>query len=313
MKTLIRSTTAYKLFAADAKKGTCASTTLILFPDAKYLRLFLTECAKAFFWDKGERAELLIEKESYSDCLFFPAVRDGKFTVDDASRIIDESLLRPTEGKKKLFVLDAFSDASPLVQNKLLKVLEEPPEGVYFLLGAAYEHSLLPTVLSRAKKLAVPPFAENEVEDALARTHVGEKGIKEAAAACGGIFSDAETLLADGAEEFALAEKFLSGDGVEAICRGITDKKVKPFFAAVKLILRDLMFMETGEEKFCARRTEGMKKLQVRLPLGAVVASIGFVTDAEREIRFNANPAQAALSLSVRIGKECEKWQKLSL
>ena len=311
MRTLIRSTTAYQLFAADARKGECAHTTLILFPDEKYLRLFLTVCAEAFFWDRGERVRSLIGKESFSDCLFFPA-RDAKFTVDDAAKIIDESLLRPTEGEKKLFVLDAFSNASPLVQNKLLKVLEEPPEGVYFLLGALSEHAVLPTVLSRAKKLAVAPFSEKEVEEALARTHVGEKGIREAAAACGGIFSDAEALLQGGGEDFALAEKFLAGDGVEALCRGLNEKKVKSFFAAVKLILRDLMFMAAGQEKYCARKTPAMQKLCKEIPLGALVSAIGFASETEREIKFNAIPAQAALSLSVRIREETQRWQKLS-
>ena len=311
MKTLIRSTTAYRIFAADARKGSCAHTTLVLFPDEKYLRLFLTECAKAFFADMGARVSDLIGKECFSDCLFFPA-QDEKFTVDDAAKIVDESLLRPTEGEKKLFVLDHFSNASPLVQNKLLKVLEEPPEGVYFLLGAPSEHAVLPTVLSRSKKLAVAPFSEKEVAEALSRTHVGEKGIAEAAAACGGIFSDAEALLLDGGEQFALAERFLAGEGVEALARGITDKNAKQFFAAVRLVVRDAMFMAAGQEKFCARKTPAMRGLATSIPLGALVRAEEYVTDAEREIKFYANPAQAALSLSVRIRKERERWQKLS-
>lgn len=311
MKTLIRTTTAYKLFAADAKNGGGAHTTLMLFPDEKYLRLFLTECAEAFFADMGERVKSLIAKESFSDCLFFPA-KGAKFTVDDAAKIIDESILRPLEGEKKLFVLDGFSNAAPLVQNKLLKVLEEPPEGVYFLLGAVSEHAVLPTVLSRAKKFSVPPFSEREVEEALARTHVGETGIREAAAACGGIFSDAEALLSDGGKEFSLAEQFLSGEGVEALCRGVNDKNARPFFAAVKLVLRDLMFMAAGQERYCARKTPAMQKLKEEIPLGALVSAIGFTSETEREIKFNAIPAQAALSLFARIGEETLKWQKLS-
>lgn len=309
MRTLIRTTTAYQLFAADARRGNCAHTTLMLFADQKYLRLFLTECAKAFFADMGERVQDLIEKESFADCLFYPA-KDEKFTADVASAIIDESLLRPWESTKKLFVLDGFSGAAPLVQNKLLKVLEEPPEGVYFLLGAVSEHAVLPTVLSRAKKLTVPPFSEKEAEEALSRTHVGEKGLREAAAACGGVFSDAEALLEGGGEEFALAEQFLSGENVEALCRKLTDKNAKPFFAAVKLILRDLMFAAAGQERYCARNTPAMQKLKEEIPLGALVAAVGFASEAEREIKFNAVPAQAALSLSVRIREESKKWQK---
>ncbi len=310
MKTLIRNTSAYRRFAADAREGRCAHTTLILFPDEKYLRLFLTECAMAFFEDAGARVQSLVEKECFSDCLFFPA-KDAKFTVDDAARIVDESLLRPIEGTKKLFVLDAFSNAAPLVQNKLLKVLEEPPAGVYFLLGAVSDHAVLPTVLSRAMKISVEPFSENEVEEVLSRTHVGEKGVREAAAACGGIVSDAEALLEDGGEDFALAEKFLSGEEVEALCRTITDKNCKTFFAALRLVERDVIFYAAGQKKYCARTTPAIQALATAIPLGAAVSAAEFTAAAERDIKFNANPSQAALSLSVRIREEISKWQKL--
>lgn len=312
MKTLIRATTAYRRIAAEAKQGNTAHTTLVLFPDAQYLRLFLTECAKAFFCaEEGSRLAALIEKEAFSDCLFFPAP-DGKLTVDDASRIVDESLLRPVEGEKKLFVLDGLESAAPLVQNKLLKALEEPTAGTYFLLGAVSEHALLPTVLSRAKKIAVEPFAEGDVEAALLRKYPGAPGAREAAAACGGIFSDAEELLAGGGEDFRLAERFLSEENVAGLCREIGEKRAKSFFSAVKLVLRDVLFLATGNAGHCARNTAALRELAGTYPAGALVSAIGFVSDAEREIKFNANPGQAALVLAVRIREERIKWQKLS-
>ncbi len=310
MKKLIRSTTAYSLFSADAARGNCAHTTLILFPDAKYLRAFLTECAVAFFCaPEGSREALLIAKEAYADCLFFPAAGE-KLTADDASRIIDESLLHPVEGTKKLFVVEGIDAAAPLVQNKLLKVLEEPPEGAYFLLGATAEHAVLPTVLSRAKKLSVPPFAEEEIAAALKRR--GASGeIAEAAAACGGIYSVAEDLLEGGGEEFLLAERYLAGEDLEKICREIGDKKARSFFAALKLVLRDVM-MCASHQPYAARKTKKIRELAESYPAGALIAAMGFADEAEREIKFNANPGQAALALALRIREEKEKWQTLS-
>lgn len=312
MKELLRTTTAYRLFSADARRGACAHFTLVLFPDENYLRLLLTECAKAFFLaEEGGRVANLIEKESFADCLFYPAAGE-KYTADGASDIIDESVLRPVEGLRRLFVLDNFQNATPLVQNKLLKVLEEPPEGVFFLLGATAEHAVLPTVLSRAKKLAVSPFSEEEIASALNRSHRGEEGLKEAAAACGGIYSVAEMLLSGGGEDFLLAEQFLAGREVEKLCRDIGEKKSKSFFAALSLVLRDLAFLAAGHENYCARRGDAMQKLAKEYPAGALLAAIGFVADAEREIRFNANPGQAALAVFLRIREEKAKWQKLS-
>ncbi len=307
MTELLRSTSAYRLFRADAQRGNVAHTTLILFPDEVYLSRLLSECAAAFFADEGERAARLAARGAFADCIYLPA--DGKYTVESAAYIIDESALRPVEGEKKLFVLTSFHTASALVQNKLLKVFEEPPEGAYFLLGATAEHAVLPTVLSRAKRLAAQPFSEEAIAAALAREHPGETGAREAAAACGGVYSVAEQLLAGRGESFRLAEEFLRAENVEAVCRAIGERKDRSFFAALRLVLRDVMFLSSGEEAHAARRSESMRALAREYPAGVAVAAIGFAADAERELQFNANAGQAALALAARIREEKKKWK----
>lgn len=313
MKELLRSTNAYAAVLADAEKGNAAQTVLVVFPDEANLRALLTECAKAFFCARdGSRVASLIGEEAYADCLFFPEA-GGKLTAEAGSRILDESALRPVEGGKKLFVLDAFHTVTPLVQNKLLKVLEEPPEGVGFLLGAANAYSVLPTVRSRAKTVTVPPFSEEAVLAALARNHAGEAGIAEAAAACGGVYSVAESLLAGGGSDFSLAERFLAGGETETICRAIGERKEKrAFFAALRLVLRDMLLYAAGQERYAARTGGGIERLAREYPAGAISAAIGLVAQAERDVQFNTNAGQAALALAIGIGKEREKWQKLS-
>lgn len=313
MKELLRETNAYRMLRADASKGAVSHATLVVFPDEKLLRDLLKECAKAIFCaDDGSRAARLIGEETYADCLFFPAA-GGKLTAELGGRIIDESLLRPVEGTKKLFVLDAFHTVTPLVQNKLLKVIEEPPEGVYFLLGATAEYPVLPTVLSRVSRIAVPPFAEERVAAALARMHPGEKGAAEAAAACGGIYSVAESLLSGGGEQFRLAEQFLLTDEPEKFCRTLSDKQDKrAFFAALGQVLRDAMMTACGKPQYAAIRSEALGRIAEKYPAGALIGAIGAARDAEREIGFNANFGQCALALAMDISKEKEKWNRLS-
>lgn len=310
MKELLRGTNAYKSVAADRRKGLAPHATLVVFPDEKYLRPLLKECAKAFFGaEEGSREARLIEEEHYSDCLFLPEA-GGKLTAELAAKVVSESVMRPVEGDKKLFVLDAFDAAAPLVQNKLLKSLEEPPAGVYFLLGAVNGNAVLATVLSRVNRIEVPPFSEEEVAAALARMHGANA---EAAAACGGILSAAEDLAVGGGEIFARAERFLTGDGAEAICRSLADKKdAKRFFAAVRLVLRDALFLSGGNARFAARRSGGVSAVARLYPQGALSAGLALTERAERELTFNANPPQCAFALYVGLKKEREKWQTLS-
>lgn len=312
MKELLRSTTAYRSFLAGAESGELPGASLVLFPDGKYLRELLRECAAAFFGAKdGSRAAELIGGERYPDCLFFPAAGE-KLTADDLKRVVEESMLRPVEAERKLFVFDAFHTAMPLLQNKLLKLLEEPPEGVYFLLGATSEFSVLPTVLSRVRRYRIPPFSEEEIARALSRKYPGEK-VSECAAASGGIFSVGESLLSDGGEEFRLAAAFLSFRETEAFCREEGERKNgREFFAALRSVLRDLMFLSVGQERFVRLGRERLKGLAGEYSAGAAIAALGLVDEAEKQLQFNANYASCLLTLAMGIQEEKKKWQKLS-
>lgn len=302
MTELLRTTSAYRAILQGGFQS-----ALVLFPDGKYLRALLKECAKAFFRAKdGSRVAALIDKESFADCLFFPAA-GGKLSADDCAAISEESLLAPVEGGEKLFVLDGFDLASALVQNKLLKSLEEPPARVHFLLGAQAEFSVLPTVLSRVKKYAAAPFSEEEIERALRRKYP-DADVKEAAGASGGIFSVGESLLLDGVEEFALARRFLRFNESETLCREIGERKEKKeFFAALKSLLRDMLFAGTGQQKYMRSR-----EIAEGFPTGAVLAALSLVGEAEKQIAFNANFATCLYALALAIEEEKEKWKKLS-
>lgn len=306
MKQLLRATRVYR------DMGDPSHTTLVTFADERYLRALLKECAKAFFGAAdGTREADLIEKETFTDCIFLPA-EGGKLTAEMCAKILDESVLLPVEKDKKLFVLDNFHTAPALVQNKLLKVFEEPPDSVYFLLGTVNEHAVLPTVRSRARKESVPPFSEEQIEAALARMYPG-KSVKAAAAACGGVLSDAESLLSGGEEVFLRAEQFLSGENTVEFCRGLTDKKdAKLFFSSVKMVLRDAMFVRQGMEKYAARKNEGTRQLAQMYSVGAANRGLTLIGQAEQEMVFNANFSQCALHLAGMLKKERETWQKLS-
>ncbi len=313
MQKLLRETNAYQRIGSDARRGVIAHATLVLFPDEEYLRALLKECAKAFFGQEEDgRISRLIDGESYADCAFYPSAEE-KLTADAANKLIEESNFRPVEGTKKLFVLDKFHTVTPLVQNKLLKLLEEPAEGIYFLIGACAEHSVLPTVLSRVNKMIVPPFSEEQIFGALSRNYPEETELKkrQAAAASGGVYSTAEKLAGD-AEVFRLAAQYLAGEDIRAI-REIGERKDKQaFLSAVKLLLRDMLFYRTGREKYAAVKTAETQRLAMLYPEGAILESIRLTDEAEKQIQFNANFGQALLTLAVKIRKEKEKWQKLS-
>jgi len=298
MQVLLKNTRPYALLEKDSQHGSFSHAYLLLSPDEETLRDYLRFYARAFFFG-NTRALSLIEKEGFCDCLFFP--KEGKkLSVEDASLIVEEAGIRPLEGDRKVFVVDGFHTASAAVQNKLLKILEEPPEGVHFLLGAATEFSLLPTVLSRVKKLDLPPFSPREIEGFLDRNypHLSKEDVRFFAAASCGKLSSAKAFIGEGyykeTVEDAFSLLFSSPSTLAPLCKKVADKGRKELlFSVMEFLCRDAAFLGAGKgldayllSPFYKNQVE---KLAKAYPVGALIAFQQSIRKAEKQLKFNAN------------------------
>ncbi len=86
-----------------------------------------------------------------------PAPDKREITVDQIRALRADAYIRPNEGARKVYIIDPADAMNPAAQNALLKVLEEGPAYVAFLLLAARPGLLLDTVRSRCEPLALPP------------------------------------------------------------------------------------------------------------------------------------------------------------
>lgn len=71
------------------------------------------------------------------------------------------------DNRRVVFIRDAFN-LNAASANALLKILEQPPEGVLFILTARRESDLIPTVLSRCVVTHVNPVSPSAAYDCLA-------------------------------------------------------------------------------------------------------------------------------------------------
>ncbi|MFH1286800.1 MAG: DNA polymerase III subunit gamma/tau [Candidatus Magasanikbacteria bacterium] len=65
--------------------------------------------------------------------------------------IIENAQFQPTKSKKKIFIIDEVHMLSVSAFNALLKILEEPPSYVVFVLATTEKHKLLDTIVSRCQ------------------------------------------------------------------------------------------------------------------------------------------------------------------
>ena len=82
-------------------------------------------------------------------------------------------------------------------QNKLLKVLEEPPAFVRIILIASSVAPFLPTVLSRVTRVDVPPLTEEQVLSSLIREYGETADVYIAAVLSGGSLSRAAAVMTE--------------------------------------------------------------------------------------------------------------------
>lgn len=295
MRKLIEQTSAYTLVQNAGEH--IHHAYLLSFPDAEFLREALPYFAQLFFAD--ERAKEQVLKGGFADCLFLPE-QGEKFSVANAEQIAEEAVLKPVEGDRKLFLVADFADATPQAQNKLLKILEEPPTGVYFLLGASVLSPVLPTVLSRVEKLEIPPFTGAQIAAYLRRTHPEAPFIKETAEASGGLPKKAEAMLEGGflSELANVATLLLTSpkQKIPALSRKYGETKYKKeLVTLLRMILRDASVLKSGQDLplLVPYAKEKSADVAGRYAFSALFDGQKELSRVEKDLRFNGAFAQA--------------------
>ena len=330
MLSLLKTTRAYQLLKAEADKNRLSHAYLLLLDDGRNLRDALKLFAKVLLHcdtpktDAEKRLSARIDGETFTDCLFFPE-KDKKFVVEDAERVTEACMLQPMEIDKKIVVISDFADANVASQNKLLKLLEEPPQGVIFLLGATTAFPILQTVLSRVAKLEIPPFETGEVLSFLRRNYA-ESGFTETdfalcAAACGGSVGAAQNTL-EGGEYKALVEDafslyLCSKDKLPGLIRKLGETKhKKTLLFLLRVIFRDAtlikMLPSARKDVLLQSQISSLTQVADKFTLPTLLFAQDELSRAEQQTFFNAVFAQCLEVLLAKIYENNAKTVKLT-
>lgn len=88
--------------------------------------------------------------------------------VDNVRHIIDMASLLPVLGRKKIYLIDEAHMLSKAAFNAFLKILEEPPASVIFILATTDAQKIIDTVKSRCFQLFFTPIDETSLSNHLA-------------------------------------------------------------------------------------------------------------------------------------------------
>lgn len=106
---------------------------------------------------------------------FVKIIKEDTFLVEDAKLAIEKAYMASEETTVIILAAKTFS---PIVQNKLLKVIEEPPKNKEFIILAQSKATILDTIRSR---LPIRVFSEEKEEEALGLdiVHLSLSGVYE--------------------------------------------------------------------------------------------------------------------------------------
>ncbi|MEX2585344.1 MAG: RuvB-like domain-containing protein [Balneolaceae bacterium] len=122
----------------------------------------------------------LLEEDPYEIVNFAqrPSLDDGDFSKNlqafypikyFSDHIRKTSFHKPNEGDYTVVILIGVETMGNEAANAFLKLLEEPPPNLVFLLTTTGREKLLPTLLSRCQQIRFNPLSDQEITDALIR------------------------------------------------------------------------------------------------------------------------------------------------
>jgi DNA polymerase III subunit gamma/tau len=149
--------------------------------------------------------------------------------IDEIRDLRDKVNLAPVAGRMKVYIIDEVHMLTAEAFNALLKMLEEPPEHVVFVLATTEKHKVLPTIISRCQSFdfrrpSIETLTEKlrEISDS-ENIEVETEALTVIAREGRGSFRDAEGLL-DQLSSFAedritapMVRELLGGVGPESL------------------------------------------------------------------------------------------------
>jgi len=129
--------------------------------------------------------------------------KQGQIGVDEAHEIVKSLTLKSYEGGYKVMIIWMAEKLNTPAANKLLKLIEEPPEKTVFILIAEDEEQIINTILSRCQILHFPPLPEDTITEALVAKYQVEGSVASKIAhqsngnfnkACDLVYQDSEDI-----------------------------------------------------------------------------------------------------------------------
>lgn len=122
--------------------------------------IFCGKCRACSDIDKNNHPDLhIIDKDGTS------------IKIKSSHEVLKEAYNKPYGMRRKVFIIRDAESLTEVAANAMLKILEEPPEYVTFILISSNPAAIPETVLSRCQMIPFKPYSLNELRESLITEH----------------------------------------------------------------------------------------------------------------------------------------------
>lgn len=326
-KNVINDSKAKKIVDLDISENRISHAYLFVSQDDNYVYNFLKEISINLInmneTKYNEKNLMRINNHTFPDVHFYGQDKNNPINVEIVSEILENAQVCPFEADKKIYVLLNVQNMNETSQNKILKLIEEPPRNTYFLLGATGISRILPTIISRVKQINLTDISSDKITQMLEA-----KGISKANAE---IFSNCSNGNSTFAEKLAMSDDFIDFFEKVVSCyfdiKGSRDvlkyssiftaKNVdkNEFFDIAILIARDLSMIIVGKTELvvCKNVLPKLKVIAASLNLSSTGTLISTCMQAKKDLAFYANPTAVVDKFLFKLAEVKIKCRRLSV
>ncbi len=160
----------------------------------------------------------------------------------ESGDILQKLSMSSREGGWRVVIIWLPEKMREVGSNKLLKIIEEPPQQTLFLLVSEEPGLIIPTILSRTQRVDIPRIMQHDIERALIERH----GLTQA---------DAASVAAQSAGSWDIAEEMLSLSNDKALLLDLFAQLMRAAYA------RNIREMKRWSEQVASMGRERQKRL----------------------------------------------------
>ncbi len=196
----------------------CIKMKKLVHPDVTFSypvapREKITKPKSVDFVEEWRKAVLANPYMNFNDWVEFLDIenKQGIISVEESADIIRRLSLKSVESGYKIVIIWQPEKLNVAAANKLLKIIEEPPDKTLFLLVAQNHEQIISTISSRTQLIKINRISENEMLENLVSIHGVTKDVaKKIVHRADGNYREALLMISNDPDEEDDAKMFLS-------------------------------------------------------------------------------------------------------